>query len=402
MATENIQMKEIKLFYCYAHEDKFLCDELDMHLKALQRGYDIKVHRIQDWFFGGGQEYAKQPLGEADIILLLISATFMNSDFFSSSIVNEITQRSEQDRSVLVPILLSQCQWQETPFAQLDILPRNHVPIQQWSDRDEAFCNVAQEIRCIVKNRSITYWKDWADALYRQKSYEEALAVYDRILRFDPGNLAAAVCKGNVCLDLHRYEEALQAYEQASLHRSTLEDVEKDKGDTSREEQHSHEYKGTLQASVPKSTLEELKKDQEDSSREAQWYKEALQVCIRILQQGSPYGSLSDHPLEIIPRDFPNYALHQGAIDEIDVAIQRNPINPFLYYIKGNIYFGLGRYEEALGAYEQSIHLKRDLEVSRYRFSEAVESISKQVYQGLHLLARQAVEEAHRLRDSDF
>ena len=41
----DVPRKEIKLFYCYAREDKALRDELEIHLGGLKRQY-----RLTNWY----------------------------------------------------------------------------------------------------------------------------------------------------------------------------------------------------------------------------------------------------------------------------------------------------------------------------------------------------------------
>ena len=78
MATE--AKKQLKLFYCYAREDKVLRDELDNHLSLLKR-----QHQITSWSdreIIPGTNWEKEidtQLNSAHIILLLVSASFLPS-----------------------------------------------------------------------------------------------------------------------------------------------------------------------------------------------------------------------------------------------------------------------------------------------------------------------------------
>jgi WD40 repeat protein/Flp pilus assembly protein TadD len=370
MATERT-MHPLMLFFSYAPEDKALRDELDMHLKALRRTQLVETWEDRRVHPGGNREQEiYQAIEKADIILLLVSPYFINSEEYLSLLVKKVTQyqTDKREKVTIIPVLLRSCLWQETPLAQLDMLPRNGVPVTTWADRDEAWTDIAKNVRYVVANRLINEWKDQADTLYRERHYEEALAAYDRILQLDPTNIAASVCKGNVFLDLHRYADASRIYEQALLHRSSLE----------------------------KSSLGTVA-----STRDNQLYEEALQVYNYLFRQNSIYALPTDRALETMLEDVPKSTSQEAVINDLNNAIRRNPVNPFLYYIKGTVYLELGRYGEALGAYEQAIHLKSDFEPSRIGFSKAVESISRQEYRNLDLLARQAVEEAHQLRDAD-
>ena len=75
-------MEPVDLFYSYAHEDEPLRDELDGHLALLRR-----KGVIRPWHDRGivpGQQWDKEidaQLASADLILLLVSMDFLNSDY---------------------------------------------------------------------------------------------------------------------------------------------------------------------------------------------------------------------------------------------------------------------------------------------------------------------------------
>ncbi|MBO0794193.1 MAG: TIR domain-containing protein [Ktedonobacteraceae bacterium] len=367
MATA-AKMKSVQLFYCYAEEDTSLRDELAMHLKALERTHVIKTWHDQPILPGESwKQQVEQALNTAHVAVLLISAHFLGLDFFTSPLLREAIERHRRGENLIIPVLLRQCQWQETSLAQLDMLPTNGRPVTTWADRDEAWCDVASEVRTSIKNFFINPWLEEAETLLQQGHYAEAIAIYDQILHLDRENVTASIGKGNAYLRVQRFAEALNAYEQARRHRSTLEKPQ------------------MLRQGFP---------------RNNQFYEEALQVYNQLLQQKAfsppPSNAIGEMMLEDIPRSL----LHSATLAELNEAIQRNPVNPFLYYIKGNISLELERYEAALGAYEQAMRLKQDFESARLRFSRTLEQISQQEYQKLNLLARQALERAHRLRDT--
>jgi internalin A len=72
----------LKLFYSYSHKDEQLRDDLNTHLKILER-----QHLIQPWHdrrIDAGENWKEEiddNLEDANIILLLISADFIASDY---------------------------------------------------------------------------------------------------------------------------------------------------------------------------------------------------------------------------------------------------------------------------------------------------------------------------------
>ena len=75
-------MKKIKIFISYARQDGKIVQELRSHLRALERSYEIEL--IYDAAIKAGQDWDKiirETLEQADIILLIISAYFLSSDY---------------------------------------------------------------------------------------------------------------------------------------------------------------------------------------------------------------------------------------------------------------------------------------------------------------------------------
>jgi tetratricopeptide (TPR) repeat protein len=76
--------QEIKLFYCYAREDKPLRDELEKHLAWLKRRYQLTNWHDREILPGEEWEQAIDThLNTAHLILLLINPDFMASDYCS-------------------------------------------------------------------------------------------------------------------------------------------------------------------------------------------------------------------------------------------------------------------------------------------------------------------------------
>jgi len=96
-----------KVFISYSHKDKAFRDELANHLSNLRR-----QELISDWFDGDiipGTEWKKQileHLNTAKIILLLISADFMASDFCYSIEMKQAITRHDNNEARVIPIIL--------------------------------------------------------------------------------------------------------------------------------------------------------------------------------------------------------------------------------------------------------------------------------------------------------
>jgi len=142
-----------EVFISYSHKDKALLDELAKHLSNLRR-----QELISDWFDGNiipGTEWEKQileHLNTAKIILLLISADFMASDFCYSVEMKQAIARHDNNEARVIPIILRSTDWEGAPFAKLQILPIGAQPVSRWSSHDDAFENVVKGIRRAIRD----------------------------------------------------------------------------------------------------------------------------------------------------------------------------------------------------------------------------------------------------------
>ena len=145
--------KEIKLFYCYAREDKALRDELEKHLGWLKRRYQLTNWHDREILPGEEWEQAiDKHLSTADLILLLISPDFIASDYCYGKEMQQALERHKEGTCRVIPILLRPTYWEEAPFSSLQLLPTNAKPITRWQDQDEAFQDVVAEISRVIRD----------------------------------------------------------------------------------------------------------------------------------------------------------------------------------------------------------------------------------------------------------
>lgn len=149
----------VSLFYSYAHEDEPLRDELQGHLKILERRglirawHDRQIQPGQDW---AGQ--IDQHLNSADLVLLLLSVDFVNSDYIWGTELKAAMQRQAAGDATVVPIVLRPMDlqaedWADLPFGNVMAtqgLPRDLKPVTTWANRDEAWAAVARGLRGTV------------------------------------------------------------------------------------------------------------------------------------------------------------------------------------------------------------------------------------------------------------
>ncbi|ASF44745.1 toll/interleukin-1 receptor domain-containing protein [Methylovulum psychrotolerans] len=176
----------VKLFFSYSHKDECFRNKLAEHLSKLKR--DKVIDAWHDRKIPAGEEWEKaidDNLEAAHIILLLISSDFLNSDYCDYE-VKRAMQRHEEKSATVVPVLLRPCDTEGCDFMKLQGLPKDLMPVSKWGDQDDAFTDIAQEIRSIAEKirKENTDCKQSADGMSGQigNSFQYGTANKDNVI----------------------------------------------------------------------------------------------------------------------------------------------------------------------------------------------------------------------------
>ncbi len=132
---------------CYAPEDERMAGSLKKHLSSLKNSGLITI-----WDYGHispgtewEQEFRKY-LDEAQIILLLISSSFLDSEYCYKVEMQRAIERHEHKEARVIPIILRPTYWYIPPIDKLKALPDNKKPIIMWTHPDQGYTNVVSGI----------------------------------------------------------------------------------------------------------------------------------------------------------------------------------------------------------------------------------------------------------------
>ncbi|HEY6991665.1 MAG TPA: toll/interleukin-1 receptor domain-containing protein, partial [Bryobacteraceae bacterium] len=100
-------------------------------------------------------EEIKTAMERAGIILLLLSADFIASKYCYEIEMPYALQRHRDGQAVVVPILLRSVVWQDTPLANLQMLPTGALPVASWPRPDDAFTEIAASLRALIYNKRL-------------------------------------------------------------------------------------------------------------------------------------------------------------------------------------------------------------------------------------------------------
>ena len=143
--------QKIKVFLSYAHEDEAMKERLDKNLVMLKRSDQVEVWEDRKMIAGlEWDQSITKALAEADIILLLVSTDFNNSEYIWNKELKTALERHEKNEARVIPVILRTCDWSQSPYAKLQALPTGAKPISSFADADVAYTDIAKGIRMVV------------------------------------------------------------------------------------------------------------------------------------------------------------------------------------------------------------------------------------------------------------
>lgn len=150
--TSTVSTPALRVFYSYSHRDEELRDELATHLSLLRRQglilpwHDREITAGEEW-----KGHVDEALERSDIVLLLISADFLASDYCYDVELKLAMERHEKREARVIPIIVRECSWTAAPFGRLQALPKDGKAVKTWSDRDTAWRDVEDGLAKAIK-----------------------------------------------------------------------------------------------------------------------------------------------------------------------------------------------------------------------------------------------------------
>ncbi len=148
----NSTNSKIRVFYSYSHKDELFREQLEEHLAILRRTgliqewNDREIVPGKDW-----KNEIDENLLAADLILLLVSSSFIASEYCFEKEVSMAMSLHESGRTRVVPIFIRPADFRGAPFAGLQGLPKDAVSVSEWSNVDLAWQNVATGLRKVLE-----------------------------------------------------------------------------------------------------------------------------------------------------------------------------------------------------------------------------------------------------------
>lgn len=142
------------LFFSYSHKDEVLRNELEEHLAMLKN--DGTITTWHDRRITAGAELDEEILSNlesADVILLLVSASFLASNYCFHQEMTRALVRHKEGSAVVIPVILHPCDWLSSSLQDLRATPTDGKAVSMFGNQHEAFAIITKDIRDAIAAR---------------------------------------------------------------------------------------------------------------------------------------------------------------------------------------------------------------------------------------------------------
>lgn len=144
---ERMSVSQVRVFLSYCHADEDFKNKLNKHLAPLKRCNKVKEWDDRQLIVGTlFEDTIKKHLQEDEIIILLISSDFINSDYCYNVEMEKAIERAKIGTCKIIPIIIRPCLWQITPLKDFLALPEDGKPISTYENEDLAYLEIVTEL----------------------------------------------------------------------------------------------------------------------------------------------------------------------------------------------------------------------------------------------------------------
>jgi hypothetical protein len=145
----------IKVFISYSHEDEDWLARLRIHLRPLERDYDIDIW--DDRMIRSGSKWhdeIENAVSSAKVAVLLVSASFLASEFIATEELPRLLNAAEREGATVLPVIISPSRFLKTSsLSQFKAVNDPSRPLINLTtgQQEEIFENVANAVATAVE-----------------------------------------------------------------------------------------------------------------------------------------------------------------------------------------------------------------------------------------------------------
>jgi len=133
------------VFISYSKDNVPQRKRLELELRVLHNEGLLAEH-WHDRMIDPGDEWdpaIQRNLEEADIVIIFCSAAALATDYIRENEIPRALELHGEGKTVVIPIVLEACRWDQTALGDLNALPEKAKPLNKWNPRPDGWKSVA-------------------------------------------------------------------------------------------------------------------------------------------------------------------------------------------------------------------------------------------------------------------
>ncbi len=141
----------VSAFVSYSHVDEKRLERLHKHLAMLRRDGQLKDWTDHEILAGEKLDLAvRNHLENSALFIALVSPDYLASQYCYEKEFEHALALQAQGRLRIVAVIIEPCDWQNSPFHQFLVLPKDGKAVADWTNENTAYLNVVTEIRRVL------------------------------------------------------------------------------------------------------------------------------------------------------------------------------------------------------------------------------------------------------------
>ena len=326
--------KPLKIFITYAHKDKAAKNKLIAYLGVMERKGEIKFWDDNEIRLGD-KWYKKisNNLVTSDILFYLVSAASLASENCNRELAEALSAKIR-----VIPIILERCDWLNHQLSDIQVLPVEGKPINEWFPDSRGWQNVVENIQKAIdkiqsqaetssgrskKEQHAELAFQQGNVLMMLGQVDRAIEIYADAIKLNPNNTYTYNNRGSAYGSKNSFDRAIADYTRAIELNPNYVDAYLNRGV-------AYGEKG-------------------DYDRAIADYTKAIQLHPDLAKAYTHRGVAYHEKGEII-----------YAIQDYSMAIGLNPEFAEVYAHRGNVYLGKIDIHRAIEDYNAAIKLNSD------------------------------------------
>jgi len=148
--NNNNHNDNINIFISYSHDDIKKANNIISYLSILKSLHDVNFW--SDLELRPGQNWNKtitENILNSDIFIFLLSTSALNNKSFNRDIDKVIMEKKDNP---IIPIILSESLWEDSPISKYQALPSKAKPISTFKNKETAYKEILKSLNSIIEN----------------------------------------------------------------------------------------------------------------------------------------------------------------------------------------------------------------------------------------------------------